>query len=136
MLIKGYHTDNGIFNASEFMEDLSKNQQKINFSGAGASYQNGEAERAIKTVVTMARTMFIHAALICPEDTLYTYLRPMAMDYSVCVYNWIPDMQSELSGIEILSRSSFEPVSETLSNCHPSTYFLEQKLQKPGVKIP
>ena len=34
--IKGYHTDSGIFNASEFMEDLLNKQQKIRFSGAGA----------------------------------------------------------------------------------------------------
>ena len=72
VVIKGYHTDNGIFNSSEFMEDLLKKQQKIIFSGAGTSYQNGSAERTIKTVVTMARTMLMHAALRCPEDTLST----------------------------------------------------------------
>ena len=42
--IKGYHTDNGIFNSSEFMEELLKNQKRIIFSGAGASHQNGAAE--------------------------------------------------------------------------------------------
>ena len=48
-------------------------------------------------------------------------------------------MQSGLSAIEIWSRSRFEPVSETLSNCYVwgcPTYVLELKLQKPGVKIP
>ena len=47
-------------------------------------------------------------------------------------------MQSGLSAIEIWSRSRFEPVSETLINCHVCgfpTYVLEPKLQKPGVKI-
>ena len=53
VVIKGYHTDNGIFNASQFMEELLNNQQKIKFSGAGASHQNAAPERAIKTVVTM-----------------------------------------------------------------------------------
>ena len=131
VVIKGYHTDNGIFNSSEFMEDLLKKQQKIRFSGAGASHQNGAPERAIKAVVTMARTMLMHAALRCPEDTLSTDLCPMAMDYAVCVYNRTPDMQSGLSAIEIWSRSRFEPVSETLSNCHVwdcPTYVLEPKL--------
>ena len=138
-MIKGYHTDNGIFNSSEFMEELLKNQQKISFSGAGASHQNGALEHAIKTVVNMARTMLMHAVLICPEDTLSTDLWPMTMDYDVWVYNRNPDMQSGLSSIEIWSRSRFEPVSETLSNCHVwgcPTYVLEPKLQKPGVKIP
>ena len=41
MAIKEYHTDNEIFNASEFKKELLKQQQKIKFSGAGASHQNG-----------------------------------------------------------------------------------------------
>ena len=72
MAIKGYDTDNGIFIASEFMEDLLKNQKKIKFSGAGASHQNMEAESAIKTLFTMERTMLMHAALKCPEYTVST----------------------------------------------------------------
>ena len=43
VVIKGYQTDNSIFYASYFMEVLLKNQQKIRFSGAGASHQNGAA---------------------------------------------------------------------------------------------
>ena len=92
VVIKGYHTDNGIFNSSEFMDELLKKQQKIIFSGAGASHQNGAAERAIKTVVTMARTILMHAVLRCTEDTLSTDFWPMAMDYAVWVYNQTPDM--------------------------------------------
>ena len=138
VVIKVYHTDNGIFNSSEFMEDLFKKQQKINFSRAGTSHQNGAADCSIKTVVNMERTMLMHAALRCPEDTLYTDIFPMAMYYAVWVYNRTPDMQSGLFAIEIWSRSRFEPVSETLSNFHVwgcPTYVLEPKLQKSGVKI-
>ena len=50
-MIKGYYTDNGIFNVSEFMEEMLKKQKNIRFSGAGTSHQNGAEERAIKTVV-------------------------------------------------------------------------------------
>ena len=114
MATKGYHTDNGIFNSSEFMEELLKKQQNTRLSGAGASHQNGAAERAKNTVVTIASNLFMHAALICPEDTLSTDIWTMAMDYAVWVYNRTPDMQSGLSAIEIWSRSRFEPVSETL----------------------
>ena len=74
MEIKGYHTDNAIFNASEFMEELLKNQQKIIFSGAGSPHYNGASYCAIKIVVTMARTTLINAAVRCPEETLPTYL--------------------------------------------------------------
>ena len=68
-MIKGYHTDNGIFNASEFMEELLKNKKKIKFSWSGASHQNEAVEPAIKMVVTMARTILMKAALRYPEDT-------------------------------------------------------------------
>ena len=108
-MIKGYHTDNCIFNSLDFMVELLKKQQKISLSGAGASHQNGAADRAIKTVVTIVRTMLMHTALICPKNTLSTYLWSMAMDYAVWFYNRTPDMQSELSAIEIWSRSRFEP---------------------------
>ena len=43
VVIKGYHTDNEIFNSSEFMEELLKKKQNIRFSGAGTSHQNGAA---------------------------------------------------------------------------------------------
>ena len=82
--------------------------------------------------------MLMQAALRFPEDILSTDLWPMEMDYYVWVYNRIPDMQSGLSAIEIWSRSMFEPVSETLSNCHVwvcPTYVLEPKLKKPRVNI-
>ena len=52
-MVKGYHTDNGVFNASKFVEVIVKNQQKISFSGAGASYQNGAAELTIMTLLTI-----------------------------------------------------------------------------------
>ena len=81
----------------------------------------------------------MHAARRCLEDTLSTDLWPMAMDYDIWFYNRIPDIQSGLSAIEIWSRSRFEPVSETLRNCHVwvfPTYVLEPNFQKPELKIP
>ena len=70
-MINVYHTDNGIFNTSNFMEDLFKKQQKIRFSGASASHQNGASERAIKTVVNMASAILMQAWMICHKDTLF-----------------------------------------------------------------
>ena len=89
---------------------MLKKKQNIRFSGPGASHQNGEEERAIKMVVTMTRTILIHAALICPQGTFSTDIWPMLIDYSVWVYNRITDMQSGLSPIEIWSSSRFERV--------------------------
>ena len=44
VMINVYHTD--IFNTSKFTEELFKKQQKLRFSGAGASHQNGAGSRA------------------------------------------------------------------------------------------
>ena len=43
-MINEYHTD--ILNTSKFMEKLLKKQQKLRFSAAGASHQNGAGSRA------------------------------------------------------------------------------------------
>ena len=43
-MIKKYHTE--ISNTSKFMEELLKKQQKLRFSAAGASHQNGAGSRA------------------------------------------------------------------------------------------
>ena len=77
------------------MEDLLKNNQNISFSGPGTSHQKGAAERAIMTVVTTENTLLMNATLRSPEDTLYTAIWRMAMDYAVWIFNRIPDMQSE-----------------------------------------
>ena len=77
---------------------------------SGTSYQNGASKRVINTVVTMERTMLMHTALRCTEDTFSTDLWPMEMDYSVWVYNRIPDMKYGLSAIEIWSKVRFETV--------------------------
>ena len=82
-------TDNGIFDASEFMEELLKKQKNVRFSGAGASNQNGATERAIKMVVTMERTMLIYAEIRCPHDTFYTDIWPMEMDDLELDYEWL-----------------------------------------------
>ena len=114
--IKGYHTGNGIFNASEFLEELFGEQKKIRFTGAGTSYQNGTAERIIKTLVTMTRTILMHSALRSTEDTFSTDLWRIEMDYDVWIYNWIPYTHYGSYAIDIWTNSRFEPVSETLSN--------------------
>ena len=77
VVIKVYHNDNGIFNASECMEDFLENQKKESFSGTGTSHQHGAEECAIKAVVTMSSTMFVHNAVRCSDDTFSTNSWPI-----------------------------------------------------------
>jgi len=137
--IQAYHTDNGVFTSNDFMEELLKSKQQIRFSGSGAAHQNGVAERAIQTVVNMARTMMLHAAMRSPEGMMTADLWPMAMDHAVWLYNRIPKMDTGLAPIELWTRSTFLPTKDMLSNCHTfgcPVYVLEPKLQKSGIKIP
>ena len=101
LVIKRYHTDNGILNASKFMEEMLKKQKTIRFSWSGASHKNGAEERAIKMLVTMENTMLMYAVLRLPKDILYNDIWKMEMDYAVWVYTRTPDIQSRLSAIEI-----------------------------------
>ena len=84
-MIKGYHTDNGIFQCLRVYGGAVEEQQKIMFSGAGGSYQNGSEERVKLMVVTMAGIMLVHAALRCPKEKLSTDLWPIAMYYNVWI---------------------------------------------------
>ena len=136
-LINSITNQNGLFNASYFMEGLSKKKNNIRFSESGASHKNGTAERAKNKVVTMESVRFMHAALRCTKYTFSTDLCTMVMEYDVCIYDWIPVIQYGLSIIEIYSISMFEILPENPSNCYVwgfPEYVLETNMQKPGVK--
>ena len=61
--VKHYRTDNGIFTKQKFMEEIDQNQQTITYCGVGAHYQNAHTGRAIRTVITSARTMMLHTIM-------------------------------------------------------------------------
>ena len=86
VVISSHHTDNGIFTSKEFMEVVLHQDQKVRFSRVGAAHQNGIAEWAIRTIMTMARTMLLHAAMHAP-DLVTKELCPMAMNHVVWLHN-------------------------------------------------
>eukprot|EP00804_Cyclotella_cryptica_P014513 CCRYP_004809-RB/>CCRYP_004809-RB protein AED:0.52 eAED:0.36 QI:0/0/0/1/0/0/2/0/183 len=55
--ISHLHSDNGIFTADMFRADCKQKHQSQSFSGVGAKHQNALAERAIQTIIYMARTL-------------------------------------------------------------------------------
>ncbi|MGH7955047.1 MAG: hypothetical protein ACREOZ_03715, partial [Gloeomargaritales cyanobacterium] len=62
-----YHSDNGVFTAAQFRQHLEQSDQDLTLSGVGAHYQNGIAERGIKTVMNRARILMLHASIRWPE---------------------------------------------------------------------
>ena len=133
--VKKYHGDNGIFASAAFRQDCLLKDQDLDFSGVGAQHQNGRAERAIRTVTSLARAMMIHAALHW-FDSHDLSLWPMAMDHAVNIWNTLPSSDG-LSAEEKLTCqkvSSFDALRQ-LHVWGAPTYVLEAKLQD-GKKVP
>jgi transposase InsO family protein len=61
--VKHFHGDNGIFSSEEYRQNCSEKKQSQSFSGVGAQHQNSKAERAIQTIMYMARTFMVHSSL-------------------------------------------------------------------------
>ena len=99
--VKSYHIGNGVFTARDFYNELLNGNQSMTLSDVGAAHQNAVAERAIKTVVNMARTMLLHAALRSSEGVITAELWPMAMDHAIWLYNHIPHSDTGLAPIQL-----------------------------------
>lgn len=133
---KEYRFDNGsAFISQKFTQHLVDQKQQSTFAGVGAHSQNGVAERSIQTVVSMARTMMIHAAIHWPgvHDTC---LWPMAVAHATYIHNRMPRRDTGLSPYELLSRTNWE--RKKLLDLHVwgcPTYVLDPRVQD-GKQIP
>jgi hypothetical protein len=56
-----YHADNGAFRSEIFQKSIDNNNQRLNFSGVDAQWQNGLVERSNITICAAARSMLNHA---------------------------------------------------------------------------
>ena len=80
IIIQEYQSDNGSsFTSKEFRTRLKEHDQDAKYSGAGSHHQNGTAERAIRTIMAMARTMLLHAATHWPDVAADPTAWPLAV---------------------------------------------------------
>ena len=98
--IKRYHSDNGTFASTAFKSDCDAQSQKYDFSAPHAKFQNGVAERNIKTAVQWARANLLHLAIHWPARAT-PKLWPFAIKYAVWVFNRLPNINSGVSPIEL-----------------------------------
>jgi transposase InsO family protein len=66
--IRKYYSDNGIFSKAEFKAHCKTHKIKYKFSGVGAHFQNGVAERNIKTMAQWACANMLHLATHWPQQ--------------------------------------------------------------------
>jgi hypothetical protein len=67
VIIMNYHADNGIFKANAWVQACRRKEQGLTFAAVGAHHTIGKAERRIRELQEMARTMLIHANHRWPE---------------------------------------------------------------------
>ena len=133
---QNYQADNGsAFTSAGFSTHLSRFMQVIRFAGAGAHHHNGNAERAIRTVMSIARTMLLHSAIHWPE-LADPALWPMAVSHAVYLINHMPNPSTGWSPHDLFSRQRWE--QRKFADLHVwgcPTYVLEKRLSD-GMKIP
>ena len=133
---QSYLTDNAsCFTNDEYTNELKNFGQIKQFAGVGAHHHNALAERTIQTIMSMARTMMLHAALRWP-DVADAQLWPMAVDHAAYLYNRLPNPTSGLTPLEVLSGTKW--LSSKFHDLHvwgSPVYVLDPTLQD-GKKIP
>jgi hypothetical protein len=79
--IDSYHADNGAYRSEIFQKSIDNNNQKLNFSGVNAQWQNGLVERSNGTLCSAARSMLNHA-ISRWEKTITAELWPFAIQHA------------------------------------------------------
>jgi hypothetical protein len=59
--VESYLANNGAFHTETFQKEIDNKNQKLNFSGVKAQWQNGLVERSNGTICAAARSMLNHA---------------------------------------------------------------------------
>ena len=102
---QSFLTDNGSsFTSRDYLRHLQTFAQTIRHSGPGAHHHNGIAERSIRTIMQIARTMMLHSAIHWPEMADPTFW-PMAVQHAVFLWNKMPATETGLSPNDIFTRS-------------------------------
>jgi hypothetical protein len=132
--IKHYHADNGRFAETAFMAHVAAKGQTISFCGVNAHFQNGKAERRIRTLQDLARTQLLHAIRKWPI-AITAHLWPYAVTNVANILNDTPMKNKTKSRLEIFAST---PVSPNIKHHHHigiPVYVLNDELQA-GKKIP
>ena len=134
--VQEYVSNNStIFSSSAFAENLLSFCQTSHFAGVGAHHQNGVAERGIQTIMSMARTVMLHATIRW-GSVHSSILWPMAVNYVVWVYNHTPNPKTGLAPIDLMSKTTWP--QRKLKDTHVwgcPIYALDPKIAD-GKKIP
>ena len=128
--IRAYHADNGIFKAHGWVNACYEQGQDLTFAAVGAHHSNGKAERRIRELQEMARTMLLHANKRWPQ-AITANLWPYAVRHANDCINAGPNMQhdSMQSPLQLFAQT---PININRKHWKPfgcPVYVLDEKLQ-------
>ena len=128
--IKNYLADNGIFKANLWVDECKRQGQGLTFAGVNAHHQNGVAERRIRELQDMARTMLIHANSRWPESVT-TNLWPYAIRMANEAINDTPSFQDEdrKTPVELFANSNVTANPKHWKPFGCPVYVLDNQLQ-------
>ena len=136
VVVQTYMSDNGTaFTSRDFSEHLSSYHQISQFAGVGAHHHNAQAERSIRTIMSIARTMMLHAGIHWP-DVASPPLWPMAVHHACFLWNHVPDPSTGLSPSDVFTRTRWP--QQKFQDLHVwgcPVYVLDKSIQD-GKKIP
>ena len=133
---QSYLSDNAkCFTAKEFTEKLSLFEQIIRFAGVGAHHHNGNAERSIRTIMSIARTMMLHSAIHWPEVADAT-IWPMAVQHAVYLHNHMPSMETGLAPVDIFTKSRWQQHKFHDLHVWGCPVYVLEKAMADGRKLP
>jgi hypothetical protein len=76
-MVEHYHADNGVFRANKWVAEECKHMgQGTSYTGVNAHHQNGMAERRVRELQDLARTILIHSKNARWKDSISTHLWP------------------------------------------------------------
>jgi hypothetical protein len=132
--INHYHADNGRFSENEWMAHIAKMGQSITFCGVNAHFQNGRAERRIRSLQDQGRTQLLHA-MARWSIAISHHLWPYAITNVAIVMNDTTRKGEVKSRSEMFSGSEISPNLKDHHHFGCPTYVLDNSLQG-GNSIP
>jgi hypothetical protein len=130
--VEHYHADNGIFDSKAWWNScLASPAQGLTFAGVNAHHMNGRAERRIRELQEVARSMLLHAQSRWPS-AVNTHLWPYAVRLAMDTYNEAPSKKGGPSPLELFSQSTVRPNAKHWQPFGCPCYVLNAPLQSAG----
>ena len=131
IIVKQYHTDNGIFKSQKWQNHCIQLGQTLTFAGVNAHHQNGRAERRIRILQEIARTQLIHASHHWPNVTIAP-LWPYALLCANHAINTTPNMQNrqKMTPLQLFSSTTIHSNPNDQQPFACPIYVLQSALQQ------